>query len=139
MRAVLLLSIATLAACSVPGGMHPGRDHASISGKIMYPSEVTPQMRICALPLSGPAVACVDSLAGSTQYHLQNLPAGEYRVVAALSEGEMRVGGHMHQVQCIRAPCPAQLQSVTVGAGAQLSGIDLDGFYAAREDFPPLR
>ena len=139
MRVLLLLSIAALSACSNLGGGRPGGDTGSISGKIAYPSEVTPLMRICAVRTGVGAPICITSLAGQTHYRIERLPAGEYQVQATLSEGEMRVGGHMLPVQCIRAPCPEQLKSVSLSAGAELTGIDLNEFYAAREDFSPLR
>lgn len=132
----LCLLLALTACTSVDGG-RSARGNASISGKIAYPSEVTPAMRICAIR-SGAQPICRDSAAGSTHYRFRQLPAGDYQIVAKLSEGDMRVGGHMQQVQCIRAPCPAQLLTVSVAAGAELTGIDLNEFYPAREDFPPI-
>lgn len=137
MRIVLLLSLSVLAGCSGAGGFRVDRASGSISGRIAYPSEVTPAMRICAVSALAPAT-CTSSAAGSSHYRLGHLPAGDYQVVAKLSEGDMRVGGHVQQVQCIRAPCPEQPRTVTVAAGADLVGIDLNGFYAAREDFPAI-
>lgn len=137
MRPLLLLALVTLAGCAGTSGTHVG-GHASISGAIAYPSEVTPAMRICAVPGAGAAPVCIDSAAGRTSYRLDHVAAGDYQLVAKLNEGEMRVGGHVQPVQCVRAPCPDLLKTVSVVAGAQLTGIDLNEFYAARADFPPL-
>jgi hypothetical protein len=137
MRALILFPILLLAACAGTDTSRVDRGRASISGKIAYPSEVTPSMRICAVRDGAPPT-CTASPAGSKRYRLEHLPAGDYQIVAKLSEGDMRVGGHVQPVQCIRAPCPEQLKTVTVAAGAELDDIDLNGFYAARDDFPTL-
>lgn len=140
MRGLLLVSLGTLIALSGCAGApspRPGQSGASLSGPIRYPSELAPAMRICALPAQGTAT-CVNTTDGQHEYRITGLAGGEYRVVAALSEGEMRVGGHVAEVQCIRAPCPAMLKTEVLPAGADLTGIDINGFYPAREDFPPL-
>lgn len=137
MRVLLLLCLAALAAACTGAGSRAYRGSASISGKIAYPSEVTPAMRICAVRGTESPV-CIDSAAGRTHYRIDRLPAGEFQIVAKLSEGDMRVGGHVQPVQCIRAPCPDQLKSVSLAAGADVTGVDLNEFYAAREDFPPI-
>lgn len=139
MRMLLLIPLAALAACSTSGGgTRPSPDPASgsISGRILYPSEVAPEMRICAIGAN--SRGCTASPAGRALYRIDQLPAGDYQIVAGLSEGDMRVGGHVQPVQCIQAPCPDQLKTVTVAAGAAVAGIDLNGFYPARDEFPPL-
>ena len=137
MRSMLLVSLALLAGCSAGMGTHreaPGSS-ASISGKIAYPSEVVPAMRICAMPAQG-TPSCIEHAAGDQLYRIDHLATGTYNVVAWLSEGDMRVAGHVHQVQCIRAPCPDMLNSVVATKGADVSGVDITGFYPARADFP---
>jgi hypothetical protein len=59
-------------------------------------------------------------------------------VIAAANEWPYRVGGHVQPVQCIRAPCPDMPASVAVAAGATVSGIDINGFYEKRDDFPAI-
>ena len=134
---MLLVSLAVLAGCSA--GMTSHRDapgaSASISGLIAYPSEVVPAMRVCAMPAQG-SPSCIDHAAGDQRYRIGHLAAGSYNVVAWLSEGDMRVGGHVQPVQCIRAPCPDMLKSVVVAEGADASGVDITGFYPTRADFP---
>jgi hypothetical protein len=136
MRALTYLSILLLAGCSGLQSSHPR--FGSISGKIAYPSETTPDMRICAIHDGGTEHACTQAKAGDTDYRIDHLAPGDYQIVAQLHEGDMRIGGHMFQVQCIRAPCPAQLQAVTVAPGANLTGIDVNEFYDTRSDFPPM-
>lgn len=140
MRGLLLVSLASLAilsGCAAAPSPRPGPGGASLSGLIRYPSEGAPAMRICALPAQGTA-SCVNTVDGQRDYRISQLAGGEYRIVAALVEGEMRVGGYVAQVQCIRAPCPPMLKTVVLPAGSDLTGIDLNGFYPAREDFPPV-
>lgn len=136
MRSAAGLALLLLAGCA--SVQAPARLGGSISGKIAYPSEFAPAMRICALRDDSAAPVCTHTAAGATNYQLVRLPAGEYRVIAQLHEADMRVGGHVQQVQCIRAPCPALLQAVTVSPGGQVTEVDLNEFYAAREDFPAL-
>ena len=139
MRAALLLALAILAGCTTvttprkapPSGL------GSISGKILYPSEVVPQMRICAIP-AGQAPLCIENPAGQTSYRIDRLAAGQYTVLVSLSEGDIRKGGHVHQVQCIRAPCPAQPMTVTLEAGTDAQGVDITGFFAEGDPFPSI-
>jgi hypothetical protein len=139
MRRLLLVSLASLvllSGCASPSPRAASMG-ASLGGLVSYPSESAPAMRICALPASGTAT-CVNTSDGQREYRISGLAGGEYRVIAALTEGEMRVGGHVAEVQCIRAPCPAMLKSVLLPAGADVTGIDINGFYPSRADFPPL-
>lgn len=141
MRVPTLLGLAALtalAACSGVGSSRVERGNASISGRIAYPSEVTPAMRICAVRAPEVAPICLDSRAGRTQYTLKGLPVGDYQIVAKLAEGDMRVGGHVQEVQCIRAPCLNPLKTISVAAGERVVGADLNEFDAAREDFPSI-
>jgi hypothetical protein len=115
----------------------------SIAGKIAHPAHVVPAMRICAIGSGAPQQArrvCVRTKRDQTTYRIDGLPADEYIVIAQTESGpaQYRIGGHMQQVQCIRAPCPAMPASVTVSEKAHVDGVDLNDFYDAREDFPAL-
>jgi hypothetical protein len=110
----------------------------SISGKIAYPADGVPTMRICAIHDNGAMVGCTQTNAGDTSYRIDNLAAADYYVVAEFREGDMQVGGHVEQIQCIRAPCEGRLTPVMVKAGAKLKNIDLNGFYESRQDFPDM-
>ena len=140
MRGLLLVSLGVLVAlsgCAAAPSPRPDHAGASLSGLVRYPSEGAPAMRICALPTQGTAT-CMNTVDGQHDYRISGLAGGEYRVVAALSEGDMRVGGHVAEVQCIRAPCPPMLKTVVLPDGADLTGIDINGFYPPRADFPTL-
>ncbi len=115
----------------------------SIAGHILHPAHAIPAMRICAIGSGAPAEAtriCVRTQRGQGRYRIDGLPADDYVVIAETSDGTAlyRVGGHMQQVQCIRAPCPEMPKSVTVAPGTAVDGIDLNGFYDRRDDFPAL-
>jgi hypothetical protein len=110
----------------------------SIRGAIRYPDDAAPAMRICAIHDQGAIHGCVETAAGARSYRIDNLPAADYVVIARTSTGALRAGGHVQQVQCIRAPCPEMPAQVFVAGGAELTDIDINGFYPAREDFPQM-
>ena len=112
-----------------------------ITGRIAYDDGAAPALRICAIGSGDPATArhvCTTTAAGATEYRLTGVPADDYGVFAWTRSGPSRVGGHVQQVQCIRAPCPPMPMDVTVGSGARVDGVDLNGFYDSRDDFPPM-
>lgn len=119
-----------------------GDDHdippGSIRGAIRYPDGDAPAMRICAIHDQGAIHGCVETAAGARSYRIDHLTAADYVVIAQPHTGTLRAGGHVQQVQCIRAPCPDLPAQVFVAGGAQLTEIDINGFYPAREDFPPM-
>ena len=110
----------------------------SIRGAIRYPDGDAPAMRICAIHGQGAIHGCVETTAGASNYRIDHLPAADYVVIAQPHAGALRAGGHVQQVQCIRAPCPQMPAQVFVAGGAQLMEIDINGFYPAREDFPQM-
>ena len=114
----------------------------TIAGRILHPAHVVPALRICAIGSGAPAEAkriCIDTRPSQDTYRIERLPPDDYIVIAAAGTGPYRVGGHMQQVQCIRAPCPDMPASVTVAAGANVTGIDIKNFYEKRDDFPAMR
>lgn len=113
----------------------------TIAGAIAYDAGPAPALRICAIGSGDPAEAtqrCVRTAAGATRYRIDGLPADDYSVFAWTTTSPPRVGGHVEQVQCIRAPCPPMPAGVTLGSGAKVDGVDLNGFYDQRDDFPPM-
>ena len=132
-----------LAALSVPapapeGGtrLDPKAPKGALGGNIQYPSGVAPAMRICAI--GSAQQRCIDSPAGRTLYRIGELPDGDYQVVARVEDPKLPVAGHVHEVQCIRAPCPAQLVTLQIVQGKDIATAHLNGFYAERSDFPVL-
>ncbi len=113
----------------------------TIAGRILHPAHVVPALRICAIGSGAPADAkriCIDTRPSQDTYRIERLPPDDYIVIAAAGAGPYRVGGHMQQVQCIRAPCPDMPASVTVAAGANVADIDIQNFYEKRDDFPAM-
>jgi hypothetical protein len=113
----------------------------SIAGRILHPAQANPPMRICAIG-SGPAARatriCVKTRAGQTRYRIAGLPSDHYVVIGRAGSGALSVAGHVQPVHCIRAPCPDMAAPVVVAPGARITGIDLNGFYERREDFPRM-
>lgn len=112
-----------------------------ITGRIAYDDGAAPALRICAIGSGDPATSrhvCTTTAAGATEYRLTGVPADDYGVFAWTRSGPSRVGGHVQQVQCIRAPCPPMPMDVTVGSGARVDGVDLNGFFDSRDDFPAM-
>lgn len=118
-----------------------GTAGGTIAGRIAYDDGAAPALRICAIGSGDPATSrhvCTTTAAGATEYRIAGLPADDYGVFAWTRSGPSRVGGHVQQVQCIRAPCPPMPRDVTVAAGARVDGVDLNGFFDSRNDFPAM-
>lgn len=112
-----------------------------IAGRIAYDDGAAPALRICAIGSGDPTTSrhvCTTTAPGATDYRITGVPADDYSVFAWTRSGPSRVGGHVQQVQCIRAPCPPMPMDVTVGSGARVDGVDLNGFYDSRDDFPQM-
>ena len=111
----------------------------SISGAIQHPAHVIPPMRICAIGSGQPAAhVCLNKPAYEHTYRIDGLAPDDYIVIASAQSSPYGVGGHVQPVQCIRAPCPEMPAAVTVAAGANVAGIDINRFYRERDDFPPM-
>lgn len=138
--------VATASATDTPPGPPPASNtdthvdpkspQGAIGGRVQFPSGVAPAMRICAL--SPAAQQCIDAPAGRTLYRIEHLPDGDYQVVARVENADTPVAGHVHAVQCIRAPCPDQLETLELRGNKEIATADLNGFYAARSEFPPV-
>ena len=136
--AAMLLAFTTAEAAAHGGAtrLDPKAPQGAIGGRIAWPQGVAPAMRICAL--TGVAQRCIDIPAGRTLYRIGELPDGAYQVIAQVADPQLPVAGHVQQVQCIRAPCPAQLATLDIVQGKEIATADLNGFYPARPDFPIL-
>ncbi len=138
-RFTTLAMALALAGCATAAS-RPHTAMGSIEGVIQHPAHAVPAMRICALSTSPTREPhrCITTRAADDTYRIDGLAPGDYQVFADVGRGMYRIGGHVQQVQCIRAPCPEQPKTVTVTAGATLDGIDLTFFDEARADFPAL-
>ena len=111
----------------------------SIEGGIIHPAHVIPQMRICAIGSGQSAKSVfVRTRHNQTGYRIDGIDPGDYVVISSRSGGSYQIGGHVQQVQCIRAPCPDMLVPLSISPGTHLTGIDINGFYDKRDDFPPM-
>jgi hypothetical protein len=125
---------------TAPRNAHSG----AIEGRIQYPGHVIPPMRICAIGSGAPDEAkrvCVQTRRDQASYRIEGVPADDYIVIAQTESSVplYRVGGHVQQVQCIRAPCPEMPAGMSVGENGRIEGVDINQFYDKRDDFPALR
>lgn len=144
--AALLALLAVAAGCvrseTRDGGASAAR--GGIAGAIAWPGAgAPPAFRVCALGSGGEGAStrtCVRTQAGDRRYRIDGLAADSYTIVAEQRDGDprFRIASHVMQVQCIRAPCPPMPMDVTVGSGARVDGVDLNGFYDSRDDFPAM-
>jgi hypothetical protein len=133
----VLLSFATTA-CAGSTSRAAEKATGTIEGGIQHPAHVPPAMRICAIGGDPSIHVCTRTSAHQSNYRIEGVPPGDYTVIAAAADAVYPVGGHVQQVQCIRAPCPAMPASVTVTAGEVTTGVDLNGFYDKRDDFEAM-
>lgn len=139
-RASLVLLMIVFTACAANTGTSATKPlgASTVAGLIQFPGKAVPAMRICVLNTQTKAISCVKTKAGQTKYSIKGLVAAEYQILATLKDNEFRVGGHMLQVQCIRAPCPALLKSILLKPKESKTDVHLNGFYPSRADFPTL-
>ncbi len=113
-----------------------------IAGRLSYPSEFIPPLRVAAFNSSDGSFNYTDTSAGQSTYQIE-VPAGTYTVVAyTLGGGGVPsglAGGYTQMVPCgLTASCTDHtLIQVTVAAGATVSGIDPGDWYALSGTFPP--
>jgi hypothetical protein len=102
---------------------------ASIGGAIRNGNRPSPALRVCATPVNGGTPTCIDTAEGAREYRVEVAP-GRYYLLGWAQSGELTLIAHASQIRCIRAPCPPdELIEVTVAAGQQHAGIDLNGGY----------
>lgn len=145
---LLVLALASAGGCATAGdtrtsGEATGAAVATgrIEGAIRHPAHVVPAMRICAIGSGAPAQArrvCIQTGNGQDRYRIDGLPPDDYVVVANATDGLYRIGGHLQQVQCIRAPCPPMPAPITLSAGAQVRDADIGHFQDRNDQLPAL-
>lgn len=142
--------IAALAACgqsgsgdaSLPadGTMLPA-GLAEIRGRLAYPSEELPPMRVCAVDVADTARAyCVETSAGSARYRIQ-VPPGTWWLMAWAREGgeDGLPGTYSEATECLtenRSGCDDhRLRAVDVEAGDRREGVDILDWYGSPADW----
>jgi hypothetical protein len=127
--------------------------NGTITGKLSYPSEFLPPMRVVAFSLTDKRAYFIDTAKGEGQFSLI-LPAGTYYLVSYPYEGVPGqtgqvdsytlgggpfAGGYTQMVPCgLSAECEDHsLLPITVAAGQTVSA-DPGDWYAPEGTFPPM-
>lgn len=110
----------------------------SISGALGYPSEGIPPMDVVAFSENGQNYYLLQTVQNQTSYQFDDLPAGNYTVVAYVS-GTDNGGGYTAAVPCgLSVDCTDHsLLSVAVASGNTTEGVDLTDWYAGENAFLP--
>jgi hypothetical protein len=117
-------------------------ENGSISGMLSYPSESIPPLRVVAFRVDGGAWYAVEVTAGN-QFLIENLPAGDYYIVAYLIDKQVNqggfAGGYSYFVPCgMSVDCSDHtLIPVEVASGCVTTGINPGDWYAPENTFPP--
>jgi hypothetical protein len=121
----------------------PVHEMGSISGKLGYPADSLPPMRVTAFDVRTGQARYIDTVAGQPTYSLA-LPFGTYHIVAYSIETESFPGGipggYTRAVVCGMAPECADhaFVDVVVTSGASLSDINPIDFDAGQGAYPPM-
>ncbi|MBW8367259.1 MAG: hypothetical protein K0M70_05300 [Arenimonas sp.] len=116
---------------------------ARLTGRITYPSEELPVMRVCAVDSTDPGTAvCFRTVAGQATY-LLDVPAGAWWLLAwpqdTGTEGDP--GLLSAASACLASGATGcddhALQLVQVQAGDVRDGLDINDWYYDRGEFPP--
>ncbi|MEK6222456.1 MAG: hypothetical protein N2D54_09440 [Chloroflexota bacterium] len=119
----------------------PGEDASgvlgSISGQLGYPSEGIPPLEVVAFNIDINQWFYVLTQQNQTTYEIENLPPGNYQVVAFVA-GEDYGGGYSEYVTCgLLASCTSHvLITVSVKPGQEKTGVNPTDFYAPDGSFP---
>ena len=113
-----------------PGAADP-METGAIAGSLGYPSEVIPAMRVCAFDLAEGAAHCISSAPFQREYRIDDVPRGDYQVLAYPRDGSSAPGGYTGCVDDLSARCTEHdLRVVVVVAGKTTRDIDPVDFYA---------
>ena len=125
------------AATYVAALLKPG----SISGRLSYPSEFLPPMRVCAIFVDGGSRSgCVTTRENQRTYRIDSLAPGTYFVLAYVKDGGVHAtGAFTRAVRCgVGLPrcTDGSLIPVTLGEGNSIIGVDPGDFYSASDGWP---
>jgi len=110
--------------------------YGTISGKLSFPSEQIPPLRIVAFDIYSNAYYSVDTTTNQQTYAITNLPPGYYKVVAYARSANL-AGGYSEFVKCgLKNECSHILVVVYVTPGQTVSNIDPGDWYAPAGTFP---
>ena len=115
----------------------------TITGKLSYPAESLPPMRVTAFAVNSDVYLYIDTLANQPTYTF-DLPVGTYHIVAYSIATDAFPGGiasgYTRAVLCGLAPECADhsLIEVTITAGTTIPDINPGDAYAPDGTFPPM-
>ena len=126
---------------------------ATITGKLSYPSEFLPPMRVALFSLTDKRAYFVDTAKGQGEYSI-DVPAGTYYLVSYLYEGTAGnrgqvdsytlgggpfAGGYTQMVPCgLAAGCDDHTLLPITAMGGQTVTADPGDWYAPEGTFPPM-
>lgn len=110
----------------------------SVSGRLGFPSEFIPPLRVVAFNLDRGTYFWVDTAQNQQYYKIEGLPTGSYVVVAYVHGSDM-AGGYSKYVTCgLSVSCQDHgLIQVQVEAGSVVNNINPIDWYAPTGTFPP--
>lgn len=127
--------IVTATVSSAPG---------SITGTLGYPAEGLPPMRVTAFDQATKRAYYVDTVLNQNIFRLENLPPGEYLVLAYSLGGDSfppgLVGGYTQYIVCGATPTCTDhsLAPVTVVPGEDTFGIHIGDWQLEEGTYPPM-
>lgn len=133
---------ATLTAVAADGQVVSAPQAGGIEGRLGYPAESLPAMRIVAFQVATGQYYSVDTVAGQASYRLDGLPEGKYNVLAYTLGSESfpagLAGGYTQVVMCGMGPeCTDHgLVDVIVFDGEITPGVDILDWL--QPNFPPM-
>jgi len=119
--------------------LHSGsRETGSVAGKLSYPSEFIPPLRVVAFNQNHGTYFWVDTTQNQQYYEIKGLTPGDYTVVAYY-RGTNMIGGYTTFVVCGFAPgCNNHsLNIVHIDAETNAVNINPNDWYAPTGTFPP--
>jgi hypothetical protein len=127
--------------------------NATITGKLSYPSEFLPPMRVALFSLTNKKAYFVDTAKGQGEYSIE-VPAGTYYLVSYLYEGTAGntgqvdsytlgggpfAGGYTQMVPCgLAAGCDDHTLLPITATEGQTATADPGDWYAPEGTFPPM-
>lgn len=133
---------ATLTAVAAEGQAALSVQAGGIEGRLGYPADSLPALRIVAFQVATGQYYSLDTIAGQASYRLEGLPEGKYNVLAYTLGGgsfpEGLAGGYTQAVMCGMGPeCTDHgLVDVIVFEGEITPGVDILDWL--QPNFPPM-
>jgi uncharacterized protein YecT (DUF1311 family) len=111
----------------------------NIAGTISSPGDSVPALRIYAFTSDGRALRMIETPKNETKFLLNDLPVGQYHVVAFPYEkqGTFEAVAWTRAAHCIKGPCDHSLVPVTVTAASTAGGVVLADWYVPSTLLPP--